>query len=208
VVNRLVRADPDVTARLADLNGELRSVASDGATSGGAARIRELTAARAKLLDALTQQALETAELTSPPAALREEVTATLDAAIADPAVAGRLGSLVRAEKYAGFGPVADGPAPPPPAKKTAPAKPPADAAQDRERRRQEKIGTAERDLEQAGQELDSALAVEHDAEDVVRKLEAGLADARQRLAEARRQSYRAESRQRRASAQLDRIRE
>ena len=207
VVNHLVRADPDVTGRVADLSGELRQAASaDGA------RIRELTAARAKLVDELTQKALKAAGLAAPPAALREEVTATLDAAIADPEVAGRLGSLVRAEQYAGFGPVADGAAPPPPPRekaerKTARAAQP-DAAEDRARRRQEKLETAERALAQATDDLDSALSVEHDAEDVVRKLEAELADARQRLGEARRQSYRAESRQRKASAQLDRIRE
>ncbi len=62
--------------------------------------------------------------------------------------------------------------------------------------------------LAEAGHDLDSALSVEHDTEDAVRKLEAELAQARQRLAEARRQSYRAESRQRKAAAQLDRIRE
>ena len=140
VVDHLVRADPDVTGRLADLSGELQqAVSADGA------RIRELTAARAKLVDDLTQQALKAARLASPPAALREEVTATLDAAIADPEVAGGLGSLVRAERYAGFGPVAPGAAPPPPAKKTAKSTPPADAAEDRARRRQEKIETAER---------------------------------------------------------------
>jgi hypothetical protein len=203
VVNHLVRADPDVTGRLADLNGELQqAVSADGA------RIRELTGARAKLVDELTQQALKAASLASPPAALREEVTATFDAAIADPEVAGRLGSLVRAERYAGFGPVAPGAAPPPPPKKTTKSTPPADGAQDRARRRQEKIESAERALAQADHDLESALSVEHDAEDAVRKLEAELADARQRLAEARRQSYRAESRQRKASAQLDRIRE
>jgi hypothetical protein len=206
VVNHLVRGDPDVTGRLADLNGQLQD-----AVAGGGPRIRELTAARAKLVDELTQQALKAAGLASPPAALREEVTATLDAAIADPAVAGRLGSLVRAEKYAGFGPVAAGAISPPAAKpqrKAATAEPPADAAQDRARRHQEKIEEAERVLAEAGHDLDSALSVEHDTEDAVRKLEAELAQARQRLAEARRQSYRAESRQRKAAAQLDRIRE
>jgi len=204
VVNRLVRADSGVTGRLADLTGELQQAAS-----GGAARIRELTGARAKLVDELTRQALKTAGLASPPAALREEVTATLDAAIADPEVAGRLGTLVRAEKYAGFGLVADGPAPPPRAKPpAAKAKPKADGAQDSARRRQEKIETAERALAQADHDLDSALAVEHDTQDAVRELEDQLAQARQRLAEARRQSYRAESRQRKAAAQLDRARE
>jgi len=202
VVNHLVRADPDVTGRLADLTGELR-----GAASADGARIRELTAARTKLVDELTQQALKAAGLSAPPAALREDVTATLDAAIADPEVAGRLGSLARAERYAGFGPVATGDAPPP-AKAKAKAKPAADPAEDRARRRQERIEAAERALAEAGQELENTLAAENDRQDAVRKLEAELADARQRLAEARRQSYRAESRQRKASAQLDRTRE
>src|SRR5262249_60481856 len=76
VVNRLVRSDPEVRSRLDSLASDLRD-ASDGG------RLRELTAARAKLVDELTRTALE--GLPAPPAALREEGTATLDAAIADP---------------------------------------------------------------------------------------------------------------------------
>jgi predicted nucleic acid-binding Zn-ribbon protein len=60
----------------------------------------------------------------------------------------------------------------------------------------------------EAGQAADSANAAEQDLEHTVRQLEAELADARQRLAGARRQSYRAESRQRRANAELGRLRE
>ena len=113
VVNRLVRADPEVTARLAALAAELR----DGGLDGG--RIRELTAARARLVDDLTRQALD--DLPAAPAAVREEVTATFDAALADPEVAANLGTLVRAAHWAGFGlPIPGGaPAPPPPAAKT-----------------------------------------------------------------------------------------
>ena len=66
-------------------------------------RIRELTAARARLVDELTRQAL-VSDLPAPPAAVREEVTATLDAALADPEVAANLGTLVRAAHWAGFG--------------------------------------------------------------------------------------------------------
>jgi hypothetical protein len=205
VVNRLVRTDPEVRARLDALAADLRE-AADGA------RIRELTTARSRLVDELTRAAL--AGLPAPPAALREEVTATLDAAIADPDVAGRLGTLARAEKYAGFGPVlastgsfaAAPPAPAPVTEKK--AKDPAEAAAEREARRQEKIHEAERGLAEAGRALQAALATEHDLEDTVRGLEAELADARQRLAEARRQSYRAESRQQRATRELDRLRE
>jgi hypothetical protein len=198
VVNRFVRSDPEVRSRLDALGADLRE-AADGA------RLRELTTARSRLVDELTRAAL--AGLAAPPAALREEVTATFDAAIADPEVAGRLGTLARAEKYAGFGPVSFAAAPPAPAPLRK-AKDPAEAAAEREARRQEKINTAERALAEADHTLQAALATEHDLEDTVRHLEAQLADARQRLAEARRKSYRAESRQQRATSELDRLRE
>jgi hypothetical protein len=209
VVNRLVRADPEVASRLAALAAELRSM--DGT------RIRELTTARGRLVDELTRQALQVADLPAPPAALREEVTATLDAAIADPEVAANLGTLVRAAHWAGFGldplaPLAAGtPAPKPSGPKPPkPSKPPpqAEVAAEREHRRQEKINAAERTLVQATDALDAATASEQDLENTVRHLEADLADARQRLAEARRQAYRAESRQRRAEQDLNRLQE
>ena len=207
VVNRLVRGDPEVRSRLDALAADLRAAAG----SADGARIRELTTARGQLVDELTREALQVAELPAPPAALREEVTATLDAAIADPEVAASLGTLVRAAHWAGFGlvPLTEGaPAPAPvPAKKTR-TRTPAEAETEREDRRREKIMAAERALAQAGQDVEAAAAAEHDLEDSVRHLEAELADARQRLAEARRQSYRAESRQQRAAQQLSRLQE
>jgi hypothetical protein len=198
VVNRLVRSDPGVRTRLGALAADLGE-AADGA------RIRELTTARARLVDELTRTAL--AEVPAPAAALREEVTATFDAAVADPEVAGRLGTLVRAERYAGFGPGSFTAAPPAPAPAGKP-RDPAEAAAERQARRQEKINSAERDLAHADSALEAALAAERDLEDTVRGLEAELAAARQRLAGARRQSYRAESRQQRATRELDRLRE
>jgi len=196
VVNRLVRSDPKVRARLDRLAADLRE-ASDGG------RLRELTAARAKLVDELTRVALD--GLSAPPAALREEVTATLDAAIADPEVAANLGTLVRAARYAGFGGFAAAAPPAAPARKT---KAPAEPAAEREARRQQRIKEAERALADADRDLESATAAERDLEDSVRDLEARLADLRQRLAEARRRSYRAESRQQRAAGQLSRLKE
>ena len=197
VVNRLVRTDPEVRSRLDGLAADLRE-ASDGG------RLRELTAARAKLVDELTRTALE--GLSAPPAALREEVTATFDAAIADPEVAASLGTLVRAARYAGFGlaPFAAGTQAPAPRKTKAPPEP----AAEREARRREKIEEAERALADADRDLESAISAERDLEDSVRHLEAELADLRQRLAEARRRSYRAESRQQRAAGQLSRLKE
>ena len=208
VVNRLVRADPEVAPRLAALAAELR----DG---GDGPRLRELTTARGQLVDELTRQALQ--DLPAPPAALREEVTATLDAAIADPEVAANLGTLVRAAHWAGFGlaPLPEG-APTPKTPKTpktpttqkTPPLAPAEAAAERERRRQEKIDMAERALAQADQDADAADVAEQALANTVRRLESELADTRQRLAEARRQSYRAASRQRRANEELGRLSE
>jgi hypothetical protein len=200
VVNRLVRTDPEVRSRLDSLAADLRE-----ASGGG--RLRELTAARSKLVDELTRAALE--GLPAPPAALREEVTATLDAAIADPEVAASLGTLVRAAHYAGFGafaaaPPAAAPAAAAPRKTKAPAEP----AAEREARRQERIKEAERALADADRDLESATSAERDLEESVRDTEAQLADLRQRLAEARRRSYRAESRQQRAAGQLSRLKE
>ena len=196
VVNRLVRTDPGVRSRLDDLAADLRE-----ASGGG--RLRELTAARAKLVDELTRTALE--GVAAPPAALREEVTATFDAAIADPRggreprhpgprravrglrrLRGRAGRRRRRKK----------------------TKAPAEPAAEREARRQEKIKEAERAVADADRDLESATAAERDLEDSVRDLEAQLADLRQRLAEARRRSYRAESRQQRAAGQLSRLKE
>jgi hypothetical protein len=212
VVNRLVRAHPGVTGRLAGLAAELREAAQS--TDGG--RIRELTAARARLVDELTRQAFD--NLPAPPAAVREEVSATLDAALADPEVLANLGALVRAAHWAGFGlamptsgPISgpapdDAPAAAPPAAKT--KKPaPAEASAERERRHREKIISAERAVAEADRKADAANAAEQRLEDAVRRLEAELAQARQQLAEARRQSYRAESQQRRAGETLSRLR-
>jgi hypothetical protein len=198
VVNHLVRTDPEVTIALAALSTQLRAASLDGA------KIRELTAARAKLVDELTRQAFTLAGQQSPPAGQREEVTATLDAAIADPDVAGRLGTLVRAARWAGFGVALPVAAAPPPAKKPAPAEPIAETA----RRRREKILIAERAVAQADEAAATASEAEQQLEDTVRRLEAELAEARQQLAEARRQAYRAETRQRRAAVTLDRLRE
>jgi hypothetical protein len=199
VVNRLVRDDPAAADRLAALAAQLRG----GEQSMDGARIRELTAARGRLVDELTRQAL--AGLPAPPAALREEVSATLDAAIADPGVAANLGTLVRAAHWAGFGlvPLPEGA---PAARKPPP--PPAEAAAEREQRHQEKVNMAERAVAQADHDAEAATAAERDLEDTVQRLEAELADARQRLAQARRQAYQAESRQRRAASELGRLRE
>ena len=102
VVNRLARSDPDAPARLTAMAAELRDAerAKDGP------RLRELSAARGALIDALTAQALAAAGVFDPPSSLRDEVTATLTAALADPATAAGFaaGTLTKAAQWSGFG--------------------------------------------------------------------------------------------------------
>ncbi|VEG58481.1 Uncharacterised protein [Mycolicibacterium aurum] len=85
---------------LSDLGSRLRE--AHGAMDGEA--IRALTAEQRKVVDDLTRTAMKQAGIRSPSAALRDDVTATLQAAIADPDVAGRLGRLTKAEQWSGFG--------------------------------------------------------------------------------------------------------
>lgn len=97
VVNALVIGGT-ARARLTDLGSRLREAHS--AMDGDA--IRTLTSEQRKLVDELTRTGL--AELTQPSTALRDDVTATLQAAVADPDVAARLGRLTKAEQWSGFG--------------------------------------------------------------------------------------------------------
>ncbi len=103
VVNRLIRSDPDVTAQLVGLGDELR--AAQGSLDGAA--IRELSMRRRQLIAELSRQAFTASGLPSPSAALQDEVTATLGAALADPQVAEQLaaGTLERPAHADGFGP-------------------------------------------------------------------------------------------------------
>jgi hypothetical protein len=107
LVNQLVRADPEVASKLDELGQELRSA---GAALDGA-RIRELSQQRRRLVDDLVRQALRLPGAGPPSAAVREELTATFGAALADPEVAGQLaaGTLVRAVHRADFTPAGSG---------------------------------------------------------------------------------------------------
>jgi hypothetical protein len=101
MINQLVRADPGVADRLAGLGDELRAAAAelDGP------KIRELSQARRQLVDTLIRQVLRQSGGQSPPAGLREDLTATFGAALADPQVARDLaaGTLLRAVHRADF---------------------------------------------------------------------------------------------------------
>ena len=103
MINQLVRADPGVPGQLVQLGDELRAAAAalDGT------KIRELSQARRRLVDTLIRQALQQAGEESPSAALREDLTATFGAALADPQVARDLaaGTLLRPVHRADFSP-------------------------------------------------------------------------------------------------------
>jgi hypothetical protein len=102
VVNMLARADPSAKDKLADLAAALLS--AQQARQG--ARLRELSAARGSLIDALTAQALALAGVAEPPPSLRLEVAQTLTAVLADPGAAADFaaGTLTRAVQWSGFG--------------------------------------------------------------------------------------------------------
>ena len=166
VVNALVRAEAAATERLADIGERLRTAhaAMDGA------KIRESSAAQRKLIDELVRTGFAAADVAHPSAALRDDVVGTLQAAVADPTVAARLGRLERAERWSGFGEfgtvTAVGPtraakvtAPP----ETPPEPEPPAGPDEREvaaaRERVASAGRAARTAEQAKAEADEVLA-------------------------------------------------
>ena len=174
VLNVLVRSDAAIRDGLAELTEALRAA---HATMDGA-RIRELSAAQRRLVDQLVRTAFAATGLSSPSAALRDEVAGTLQAAIADPEVASRLGRLAKAERWSGFGDfgeVSAGSRPEPeprpePTKRAAEPKP-SRAEEAAERRR---VARAQRDVEAA--ERGSAKAA-----DALSERDAALAKARRR---------------------------
>jgi hypothetical protein len=229
VINQLVRADPSVPSRLAALGDELRSAEAvlDGA------KIRELSRARRRLTSDLVRDALAMSGADPPPAALREEVTATLGAALADPQVAEQLaaGTLLRAAHPAGFG---SGVAALATARPAAPARSGAKADRqqaDRERAESERaeaeraeseraeaeraeaewkrsraIAEAEQVAADADRAADAAAEAEREQESAVRQAEEQLGQARRRLDEARLQARRAKTAQRDALKALGRL--
>jgi len=220
VVNQLVRADPRVASELAGLGDELR--AAQGSLDGEA--IRDLSVRRRQLIEALARQAFTVSGQHSPAAGLRDEVTATLGAALADPKVAEQLaaGTLERAVRGEGFGPSGEpaltlvtspggrrasgsGDAARRPAVK-APPRPAEQASVERERRRQAALAAAEQAVAEAAQAAEDATAAELRLQGAVRQMEEQLADARQHLADARLRARRARSRQRHARLALDRL--
>jgi hypothetical protein len=177
VVNLLVRRDDTARRRLSDLGDELRAAhaAMDGL------RIRESTAAQRKLIDALVRAGFTAAGQAEPPAALRDDVTATLQAAVADPDVAARLGRLTTAERWSGFADFGTTSAVAGPSHRAAPTQQQADVSAEPDASAGRELAAARDRREATSVELAAAQAARAEAEDVVAEREGRLATARRR---------------------------
>ncbi len=190
VVNRLAHRDEDVKRSLADLGERLRAAhaAMDGDT------IRQLSSEQRSLVDELARAAFEGADLTDPSAALRDDVTGTLQAAVADPDVIARLGRLTKAERWSGFGDFGDTTTVSAVARSSkAKAEPKQPRRKpDREERRGEDRESA-RELEEAKTALEAAERAKDDADNELSERQTDLAVARLRHDEMRQRLEEAE---------------
>lgn len=199
IVNRLVLAHTDARRRLADLGDELRAAhaAMDGA------RIRDLSAEQHQLIGELTRAALEAAGIAGPSAAVRDDITGTLQAAIADPDVRQRLGRLARPEQWSGFGDFGAAAATSGTSARTAKAKEP--AATSRPAKRSGRDASAQRRLEKLTAAVADAERAKADADAELSRRRAERDTARQRRDDARAALRAAERDVDRAEAQYDR---
>jgi hypothetical protein len=217
IINQLIRSDPAVSAQLADLGEQLRAAQSllDGVA------IRDLSLQRRQLIDALARQAFAVAGQPSPPAAIRDEVTATLGAALADPQVADRVraGTLERAVHREGFGsegfgtagaqvlalvrsPAGGGPVPG--GKKAAPAGEASTAAPDRRQAKTTELAAARARAER-GRRRQAIAEAERETAEAGWALEAAEKTEREQERVVQRlKEQLADARQRLADAQLD----
>lgn len=203
IANRLVLRHRDVNQRVADLGDRLR--AAHAAMDGD--RIRALSAEQHRLIDELVRAAFEAADVKKPSSTLRDDVTSTLQAAIADPEIRKRLGRLARAETWSGFGGFGDAmPA-------SGATKSPPDRAADRQL---EKLNAAVAAAEGTKAEADRLLSKRHAERDAarqrrdeaaaaLREAERGLNRADDRYDEAKQESRAAAELVKEAKAQLKR---
>jgi hypothetical protein len=186
VVNRLALRDRDIRTRLAGLGERLKDAHS--AMDGD--RIRALSAEQRRLVDDVARAAFEEAELADPSAALRDDVTGTLQAAIADPDVASRLGRLTKAEQWSGFGEFGDTTMVFTQTRKAASREKPAEGPKQDAKRDDKR--DAERATARAA--LAAAERAKADADAALTELQSDLATARLRRDDARRRLRDAES--------------
>lgn len=214
IVNRLALRHTDTKQRLADLGDRLRAAhaAMDGA------RIRDLSAEQHQLIDELTRAALQASDMGSPTSAVRDDITSTLQAAIADPEVRDRLGRLARPEQWSGFADFG-GAAPVSATARTATAKEPPSRSRPQpvkqstrdaaaQRRRDEltaAVTAAEREQADADSKLSERRAERDKALEILRIAEREFEHAKENYDQARQASRAAGESVKRAKAQLKR---
>ena len=199
VVNSLVHTDAHARDRLRDLSAQLR----DAHAEMDGERIRALSAEQRQLVSRLSKAAFAAVELANPSAALRDDVTATLQAAIADPEVAARLGTLAKAEQWSGFGfgvstakgPAAKTPGPKPTKKAESPKKAdsPKKAGSSEKPAADDRTAQRRRDLEQTRSAMAEARQAKTDTDKTLVQRHNELAAARTRHEEAQRRLRAAE---------------
>lgn len=184
ILNQLARAEPELVAEFAALGQQLRTahLNLDGD------QIRELSRQRRLLIDQTAAQAFTAAGVDTPTAGLRDDVTATLGAVLADDDAAARFaaGTLITAEDQSGFGPAgAQLRAVPALRDETKPGKPGPAQPSAREAREAAKREAA---VIKAEHEVETAQAAKRAADDaaaeaahVARRLTDQLADAKRR---------------------------
>jgi hypothetical protein len=215
IANRLALEHRDTAERLGDLGNRLRQ--AHAAMDGD--RIRDLSAEQHRLIDQLARLAFQAAGVKAPSSAVRDDLTSTLQAAIADPDVAARLGRLSRPEQWTGFGGFADAATAEPeskPARKTTRSRaskgdPDAEAGR-RQQKLTEAMAAAERKkadsadtLSRRRAERDAALACRDEALAALQEAERDLKAAEDRHAAARRDDDTAAEVVKEAKAQLRR---
>ncbi|OBJ14214.1 hypothetical protein A5653_17915 [Mycobacterium colombiense] len=203
IVNRLALRNADTRQRLADLGERLR--AAHAAMDGG--RIRELSAEQHKLIDELTRKALRAADLTQPSATVREDLTSTLQAAIADPQISARLGRLARPEQWSGFGAFGDA-VPESVDTPSEPAKPQSTPARKRPAKRSADDKAQERRREKLSAAVATAERAKAEADDLVEERQAQRDAAQQQRDDAARALRAAERELSAAEKDYDKARE
>ena len=228
-VNRLARTDPDAIERLVGLGTELQQAQR----SADAAALRELNRRRRNELNQLVRRAFDVIGQQRPSAGKREEVAATLQAALADPELATQLqqGTLVRAAESSGFGftppeltlvrrpaprpedstgdradPPPEGPAATPrkgPAGPTAKERADAAAAE----RRAAAVAAAQAEVDAADTAVADAVAAIDKDQQLIRALQRTLSETKQQLDDHKTAAKTAETRQRKARAALNKLR-
>ncbi|HJQ41837.1 MAG TPA: hypothetical protein VJ831_02020 [Jatrophihabitantaceae bacterium] len=200
-VNALVRAKPRAVDRLAELGGRLL----DAQDNLDGVLMRELSTERNKLVDELAREAFRAVAVTTPTAALRDDVVNTLNAAIADSDVLERLreGALVRPESWSGFGATL---APSLHVVKGAKADRPVRQSEPARERREARMSVASDAVAEARAELETAEAEVKEQEKRLRRLEAEVKEARRRVDDARLDAKHATTRLDKARAALNRL--